>query len=159
MFKKIFATLICFVALCSCSAFATENDIADARVFFGQLISAYNSYNQNISSYFTPDAKISRVVIKPDGTKQTVDIPTKRYFDELNKGRVGAKLTGYKNRFEDISVTQSGTDGTIYLVAKRYPGKDKKGLDASYTIVKTDKGFKVKSESWDTTVQSFLNKQ
>ena len=37
--------------------------------------------------------------------------------------------------------------------------KDKKGLDAEFTIVKTPEGYKISEEKMETTVQRFLSEK
>jgi|GEM_PF-1086827 len=150
------ALMLCFAAVFAAKAFAA--DVEEVKKFFNSFTSALNSYSADVPDYFTNDAKIYRVVIKKDGTKESVQVPFDRYVSELNKGKIGAKLVGYTNRFENISVTKSDAKN-FKLTAKRFPMDDTKGTDVTYVITDTGNGLKIKSESWDTTVQKFLNEK
>lgn len=154
MLKKIFIILAIFLFS---SYVLAEDDTADVKAFFYKYINALNAYSSALPSYYSSNAQIIRVVIKPDGTKQSVNVPFDRYIKELNKGKATAKIVGYKNRFGDVQISGSGDNYKI--TATRYPNRDKTGLSASYNIIKSGDNFKIQTESWDTTVQKFLNEK
>ena len=152
MFKKIIILFVCVFAFLQ-QAYA--DDLADVQSFFNSFVSASNTYSTNLPYYYVPNAKIIRVVHKPDGTKQSVIIPFERYLSELKKGAALAKTVGYKNRYDNQKITKSGND--YKLSAIRIPRNDKTGLEAYFIITKTPRGWKIKEESMGTTVQRFLN--
>lgn len=152
MFKKIIMSLVCIFTL-ALGAYADE--ISDVQAFFNNFVNASNTYSTSIPSFYISNAKIVRVVHKPDGTKQAVVIPFERYLQELKKGAALAKTVRYKNRYVNQKVTKVGND--YKLSATRIPRNDASGLPAYFIITKTPSGYKIKEESMGTTVQKFLN--
>ncbi len=151
MFKKIIMLLLPLFVFVP-SAFADE--VQDVQAFFNSFVNASNTYATNIPNYYVKNAKIVRVVYKPDGTKQAVVIPFDRYLQELKKGAALARTVRYKNRYENQKVTKVGND--YKLSAIRIPRNDKSGLPAYFIITKTQNGWKIKEESMGTNVQKFL---
>ena len=85
----------------------------------------------------------------------SLSLIVKNYVDQLKKGAKLAKMVGYSNKYTNIDVKKiNGSDYKISAI--RTPMKDKKGLPFYFIVTKTDKGYKVKEESMDTTVQKFL---
>ena len=152
MLKKLILSLVCFLAVPLCS-FADET--ADVSAFFNSFVNASNTYSTSIPSYYVANAKIVRVVHKPDGTKQAVVIPFDRYLSELKKGATLAKTVRYKNRYVNQKIVKSGSD--YKLSAIRIPRNDATGLPAYFIITKTPQGWKIKEESMGTNVQKFLD--
>lgn len=152
MFKKLILSLALLLGF-TFAAWADE--VQEVQQFFDSFVNASNTYATNLPSYYVPNAKIVRVVHKPDGTKQPVVIPFDRYLLELKKGAALAKTVRYKNRYENQKVTKVGND--YKLSAIRIPRNDKTGLPASFIITKTPQGWKIKEESMGTNVQKFLN--
>ena len=77
MMKKLFALFAVFVAagvmMIANAATATPEQ---ALAFFNKYIDAANSYSETITDFYSPNAKIIRVVMKPDGTTATVTADT-----------------------------------------------------------------------------------
>ena len=134
-------------------AFADE--LSDVREFFDSYIKAANSYKKNIPDYYSPEARIIRVVIKPDGSKQSVEFNVEDYMRQLKKRSKLARIVRYKNRYEDIQVSELGS-GKYKISALRYPMRDKIGLNFYFIVENTDNGYKVIEESMETDVQDFL---
>lgn len=152
MFKKLILSLALLLGF-TFAAWADE--VQEVQQFFDSFVNAANTYSTNLPNYYVNNAKIVRVVYKPDGTKQSVIIPFDRYLSELSKGAALAKTVRYKNRYENQKVTKVGND--YKLSAIRIPRNDKTGLPASFIITKTPQGWKIKEESMGTNVQKFLN--
>ena len=152
MIKKITLCLICLIAF---YVSAKADEISDVQTFFNNFVNASNSYSTNLPRYYVPNAKIIRVVYKPNGSKKSVVIPFDRYLQELKKGAALAKTVNYKNRYVNQKIVKIGND--YKLSATRIPRNDKTGLDAYFIITKTSNGYKIKEESMGTTVQKFLN--
>ena len=134
-------------------AFADE--LSDVREFFDSYVKAANSYKKNIPDYYSPEARIIRVVIKPDGSKQSVEFNVEDYMRQLKKRSKLARIVRYKNRYEDIQVSELGS-GKYKISALRYPMRDKICLNFYFIVVNTDNGYKVIEESMETDVQDFL---
>ncbi len=152
MIKKLLLSLLCLFAL-PIAAFADE--LTDVQTFFNNFVNAANTYSTSLPNYYVKNAKIVRVVYKPDGTKQSVVIPFDRYLSELSKGAVLAKTVRYKNRYENKKFTKVGADYKITAI--RIPRNDTSGLPAYFIATKTPQGWKIKEESLGTKVQKFLD--
>ncbi len=150
MFKKILLILCAFLCL-QTFVFADETDV---RNFFNSYVEAANSYSTNIPDYYLPNARIIRVVHKPDGTKVKVLFPMSAYTEQMKKSSGLAKLVRYSNRYENVKISPVGEDYKI--TATRIPMKDKVGLPFHFIVTETNDGYKVKEESMDTKVQDFL---
>lgn len=151
MKKYFFVFLVmCFSFLCS---FADE--IQDVQCFFNQYIDAANSYSCNYFDYYCDNAKIIRVVEKPDGTQQTVYIPFDRYKKEVKKSGKLAKLRNYKNRYSNVKIHPIGNDYKV--LAMRTPSTSDYKIPAYFIVGKDADGqWKIKEESMNTRVQKFL---
>ncbi len=163
MFKR-FILCLCFLvyantlpAFCD-SAPITESEANEVEKFFDSYVDSANNYKDDLVSHYTDDAKIVRVVIKPDGTKQPVTIPMPRYINELKKGKITAKLVKYKNTYTNKKYEKM-SDSEFKINAKRFPFKDKTGLKAEFIVIKTPNGFKIKEEKMETNVQRFLSEK
>ena len=154
MIKKIISGLCFFIIAISPSladsAPITDKEIKEIEQFFNSYINSANTYKNNFIDHYSKDAVIERVVIKPDGTKQTVSIPMKRYIKELKLGRKTAKLIRYKNFY---------TNKKYEKISMRIPFKDKKGLNAEFKVIKTPNGYKISEEKMETNVQRFLSEK
>lgn len=146
--------IICIVILFGhISAFADE--IQDVQCFFNQYIDAANSYSTDYFKYYSDNAKIVRVVEKPDGTTQSVNIPLAKYKDEAQKSTKLMKLRKYKNRYFNVKITKHGKDYKV--AALRMPSTSDYKIPAHFIIGKDSSGnWKIKEESMNTKVQRFL---
>ena len=155
MFKKFLSLLICLYTMffMNC-AFADE--LEDVQKFFDNYVQAANSYSKTVVDYYLPNANIVRVVLKPDGTTQSVNFPMERYKKELKKGQPLARLSRYKNKYTEKKFEKL-PDGDYKISALRTPNGDKKALPFYFIVTKTENGWKVKEESMQTTVQKLLS--
>ena len=151
MLKKLFLTLFA-ILLFQTGAFADE--ITDVKNFFQSYVDAANSYSHKVVDFYLPNAKITRVVHKKDGTKVAKNFPMSEYAKQMKMGAAAGKIAGYKNTYTNRVVTKVGND--FKLSATRTPGDDKTGLPCHFIITNTPSGYKFKEESMDTTVQKFL---
>ena len=150
--KKIFLTLI-LSSLFATSVFA--DDKTDVLKQFDNYVNDANSYSESIPNYYLNDAKIIRVVNKKQGGQASVEIPYDRYFKEMEAHSKIAKLTGYKNRYENRKIEKVGNDYKVS--ANRIPRNDKEGLPSHFVFTKVGSTWKIKEESMTTNVQTFLN--
>lgn len=162
MIKKIISGLCFFIIAISPSladsAPITDKEIKEIEQFFNSYINSANTYKNNFIDHYSKDAVIERVVIKPDGTKQTVSIPMKRYIKELKLGRKTAKLIRYKNFYTNKKYEKIG-ENEYKITSMRIPFKDKKGLNAEFKVIKTPNGYKISEEKMETNVQRFLSEK
>ena len=152
--KKFICVLCVFFCL-----FVTANadDIQDVKSFFNEFVDAANNYSSDYFNYYSDDAKIIRVVQKPDGTEESVDIPFERYKIEARKTSKLARLRNYKNKYFNINIFPLGEDYKI--TAMRMPSTSDYKIPAYFVIGKDSNGnWKIKEESMNTKVQKFLSK-
>ena len=113
-----------------------------------------NSYDKRLLELYSPDVKIIREVIKPDGEKVRVNIPPKRFFHELKIGQKTAKLRRYKNKYKNI--TAEKVPNGIKISAVRQPTNESYWLNMYQILQPTDSGYKITEEMMQTKVQTFL---
>lgn len=150
--KKIF--LIWAFLFSSLNA-SFSDEIQDVQCFFNQYINAANTYSCDYFDFYCDNAKIIRVVEKPDGSEQAVDIPLERYKSEVKKSSKLARLRKYKNKYFNIKISPVGQDYKI--VAMRMPSTSDYKVPAYFIVGKDSSGkWKIKEESMNTRVQKFL---
>ncbi len=133
------------------------DDIEDVENFFNEYVNAANSYSNDYFKYYSNNAKIVRVVEKPDGTEEAVNIPLERYKSEAKKSTKLMKLRKYKNKYFNIKITRQGKDYKV--AALRMPSTSDYKIPAHFIIGKDTNGdWKIKEESMNTKVQRFLDK-
>ena len=99
--KKLLVTLCVFVMGMAANAATPE----EVLTFFNKYVNAANTYSETVVDYYAPNAKIIRVVLKPDGTTATVTADTKQYFNQMRIGANAAKITKYKNYYTNRKIT------------------------------------------------------
>ncbi len=152
--RKFFVLLILGICI-NLQCFADE--IQDVQCFFNEYIDAANSYSSDYFKYYSDNAKIIRVVEKPDGTKESVNIPIERYKSEAKKSTKLMKLRKYKNHYFNVKITRFGKDYKV--AALRMPSTSDYKIPAHFIIGKDNNGnWKIKEESMNTKVQRFLDK-
>ena len=105
---------------------------------------------------YSPNAKIIRQVVKPDGSTVDVSTDTATYIKQMKIGQAGAKLRKYKNNYSNIVVTP--LDSGAYKVSSlRQPSGEDYKLK-TYMIVKkqSDGKWLITEEMMQTKVQTFL---
>ena len=153
--KKVICLYLLLFAFCL-TGFADETQ--EVQQFFNNYVDAANNYNTDYFKYYSDNAKIIRVVEKPDGTTQSVNIPLSRYKSEAKKSSVLARLRRYKNKYLNIRLSKHGNDYKIS--AERMPSTSDYKVPAEFVIGKDENGeWKIKEESMNTRVQRFLNEQ
>lgn len=147
-----FATFLVFIM----PLFSFANEIQDVQCFFNEYVEAANSYSNDYFKYYSDNAKIIRVVEKPDGTEQSVNIPLERYKIEAGKSAKLMKLRKYKNSYSNIRIIPFGKDYKV--AAMRMPSTSNYKIPAHFIIGKDPNGeWKIKEESMNTKVQRFLD--
>lgn len=151
--------IISLAALCIIfnTLFTFAKTPQEAISFFHKYSLYANTYNEELLKMYSPNVKIIREVIKPEGGTERVIIPSQRFFKELKFGQKTAKLKKYKNQYRNITV-QKLPDG-IKISAERQPSKETYWLKMYQILDNTDNGFVIKEEMMQTKVQTFLHQK
>ena len=151
--KKILSFIAIFGFLLGTQVLA--DDATDAKAFFNSYVNAANTYSTTIPDFYSPNAKIIRQVVKPDGTLVNVDTDTATYIKQLKLGQATAKLRKYKNTYRNISVSK--VSNGYKVSAERQPSGETYWLKTYQIVQKQPNGkWKVVEEMMQTKVQSFL---
>ncbi len=153
--KKILLTLLAILML-NTTVFAASTK-QEALAFFNKYVNAANTYDSNVTTMYSPTARIIREVVKPDGSIVTRVTNTQRYISEMKKSQIVAKVRNYKNTYTNIKVEQTGTD-TYKISSLRQPSGESYKLKA-YTVVKKQPNGKwlITEEMMQTKVQMLIN--
>lgn len=136
---------------------ANADEVRDIQCFFNRYIDAANNYSCDYFDFYSENAKIIRVVEKPDGSTEEVNIPLDRYKCEAKKSSKLARLRKYKNRYFNVKIFPQGEDYKI--TALRMPSTSDYKIPAYFIVGKNSEGeWEIKEESMNTKVQKFLNK-
>ena len=151
--KKIFALVTAL--LIGTGAFAMTAD--DALSFFTKYVNDANAQSPKLVDYYSPNAKIVRVVMLPDGKTESVTTDMKEYTRQLKIGANLAKLNKYKNFYTERKVTKVGNDYKI--TCKRQPSTSDYKLPAHFIIGTDANGdMKIKEEMMYTKQTAILKK-
>ncbi len=152
--KKIFTLLFVLIALSLTTLAATSDD---AIKFFNSYVNAANSYSTTLPEFYSPNARIIRQVVKPDGELVDRETNTARYISEMKKGQAVAKVRHYKNYYSNITAAKIN-DTTYKISALRQPSGESYKLK-TYMIVQQQPSGKwlIIEEMMQTKVQLFLN--
>lgn len=153
--KRVLSTILLFGVFLLTGLQAFADDAADAKAFFESYVNAANNYSPTIEQMYSPNAKIIRQVIKPDGSLVDVTTNTATYIKQMKIGQAGAKMRKYKNNYSNITVAKAG-DG--YKVSSlRQPSGESYKLK-TYMIVKKQPNGKwlITEEMMQTKQQIFL---
>ena len=131
------------------------NDSQEALKFFNSYVSAANSYSPTVATMYSPNAKIIRQVVKPDGTLVNVNTDTATYVKQMRLGQAGAKLRGYKNTYTNVSVAPMG-NGSYKISSLRQPSGENYKLKTYMVVKKVNGSWKITEEMMQTKVQTFL---
>jgi len=152
LMKKIILMLTMFF-LALTPAFA--DDKADAIRFFNDYVKAANTYNPVITTLYSPNAKIIRQVVKPDGTTANAYTDTKTYITQMKLSQSVAKLRKYTNSYSDIKAEQVSTGYKIS--ALRQPAGESYKLKTYMVVTKQPNGkWLITEEMMQTKEQIFL---
>ena len=151
--KKILLTLSLLFITTLCPALA--DDKQDALQFFNDYVKAANTYNPIITTLYSPNAKIIRQVVKPDGTTANAYTDTKTYIKQMKPGQAGAKLRHYTNAYSDIKVEKVSNGYKISSL--RQPAGETYKLKTYMIVTKQpDNKWLITEEMMQTKEQIFL---
>lgn len=150
--KKILVLLL-FLLTSTLVVFA--DDKQEALNFFYSYVNGANSYSPVITEMYSPNAKIIRQVVKPDGTTVDVFTNTATYIKQMKIGQAGAKLRHYKNNYTNVVATPVA--GGYKISSLRQPSGETYKLK-TYMIVKKQPNGKwlITEEMMQTKEQIFL---
>ena len=151
--KKFILSVFSFFLL-SLSVYADSEQ--EALKFFNSYVESANNYSPAVADMYSPNAKIIRQIIKPDGTTADAVTDTATYIKQMKLGQATAKLRHYKNDYSNIAVT-SLSGGAYKVSALRQPSGETYKLK-TYMIVKkqSDGTWKIIEEMMQKKVQMFL---
>ena len=151
--KKIFFTILAFMIV-SLSVFA--DDKQEALKAFNNYTNLANTYNTEMFNFYSPNAKIIRQVIKPDGGLVNVLTDTSTYITQMKIGQVGAKARKYKNNYTNVVATPISA-GKVKVSSVRHPSVDNDSLKAYMIFQKQPNGkWLIIEEMMQTRQQIFL---
>lgn len=151
---KKFLTTLSLIIAGTLAVFADGRQ--EALSFFNSYVNAANTYSNSVGDMYSPNAKIIRQVIKPDGTTADAVTDTATYLKQMKLGQAGARIKGYKNNYTNISVTEM-SNGAYKISSLRQPSGESYKLK-TYMIVKKQPNGKwlITEEMMQTKVQMFL---
>lgn len=151
-FIRIFISVWLIMINC---ALVLADDSIEAVKFFKKYVTAANSYDSAILDMYSPNARIIRQVIKPDGELVNIETDTKTYLKQLKIGETTAKLRKYKNSYTNIK-SQKVQNG-YKISSMRQPSGEKYRLMTYMIVQKQPNGeWKIVEELMQTKVQTFL---
>lgn len=153
--KKLLSIIAIFGLFMCVGLKAFADDAADAKAFFNSYINAANTYNPALLNYYSPNAKIIRQVIKPNGQLVNVSTDTATYIKQLKLGQATAKLRKYKNTYRNITVAK--VSNGYKVSSERQPSGETYWLKTYMVVQKQSNGqWKIVEELMQTKEQIFL---
>ena len=153
--KKLLSILMIFGLFLISNLQVFADDSQEALNFFNSYVTAANSYSPTVATMYSPNAKIIRQVVKPNGELVNVNTNTATYIKQMKIGQAGAKMRGYKNTYTNVSVTSLG-NGSYKVSSLRQPKGETYKLK-TYMIVKKINGkWQITEELMQTKEQIFL---
>lgn len=151
--KKFLSIIFTIFCLGSLQVFA--DDSAEVLKFFNNYVNAANNYSSTVADYYSPNAKIIRQVVKPDGTTANAYTNTSTYITQMKIGQAGAKLRGYKNYYSDVKVQSLGK-GSYKVSSLRQPIGETYKLKTYMIVKKVNGKWQIVEELMQTKQQIFL---
>ena len=151
--KKIALSIVVSILLCLSVMADGKQEALD---FFYGYVNAANTYSSTVATMYSPDAKIIRQVVKPDGTTQDVQTNTSTYITQMKLGQAGAKLRHYKNNYTNVSVVPL-SNGKYKISSLRQPSGETYKLKTYMIVQKQPNGkWLIVEEMMQTKEQIFL---
>lgn len=150
--KKI---LITFFTIIFASTIAFADDLQIAKDKFNIYVNAANSYNPQLIKFYSPNAKIIRQVVKPDGSTANATTDMATYAKQMKLSQSTAKIRNYKNKYKNVTATRVANG--VKVEALRQPMQDNYWLK-TYQIWKRqpDGNWVIIEEMMQTKQQIFL---
>jgi len=151
--KKTILSILTLLFVSSC---AFPDDSTEALKFFNSYVDAANNYSPEVAEKYSPNAKIIRQVIKPDGTTVNVETDTATYIKQMKIGQAGAKLRKYKNNYTNIVVTPLANNSYKVSSLRQPSGEDYKLKTYMVVTKQPNNKWLITEELMQTKVQTFL---
>lgn len=153
--RKFLLFLFTGLFFLSGAAVFADTEEQDALKFFKQYINAANNYSPELVQMYSPEAKIIRQVIKPDGELVDVETDTDTYISQMKMGQKGAKMRKYKNTYSNIKAEK--VQNGYKISSLRQPSGEKYKLKTYMIVQKQASGkWLIVEEMMQTKVQTFL---
>ncbi len=131
------------------------DDLETAKTKFNSYVFAANSYSPKLLDYYSPNAKIIRQVVKPDGTTANATTDMATYAMQMKISQGTAKLRNYKNKYKNV--TAQKVENGIKVSALRQPMNDNYWLKTYQIWQKQPNGnWVIIEEMMQTKQQIFL---
>ncbi len=153
--KNLFCLFVSILILCVFNSAVLADDNQEALKFFKEYVTAANNYDPEVVNMYSPNAKIIRQVVKPDGSLVDVETDADTYIKQLKIGQTTAKIRRYKNSYTDVTLQK--VDKGYKISSLRQPTGETYKLK-SYMIVQKqpDGKWLIVEELMQTKVQTFL---
>lgn len=147
----LFISLILFMAI---PVFA--DDMETAKQNFTNYVYAANNYSPSLLNYYSPNAKIIRQVVKPDGSTVNATTDMATYAKQMKISQSTAKMRKYKNKYKNVSATRVANG--IKVSSLRQPMDDNYWLQTYQIWQKQPNGnWVIIEEMMQTKQQIFLH--
>lgn len=151
--KKLLTILILVLALVAPKVFASDE--AEVMQAFNTYVNAANNYSPSILGMYSPNARIIRQVVRPDGTTANATTNMKVYAQQMKISQTVAKVNRYTNKYRNPHVIKVSKG--YKLVALRQPMKDSYWLKMYQIWQKQPNGkWLIVEEMMQTKEQIFL---
>ncbi|MGN1124969.1 MAG: hypothetical protein ACI4SM_02165 [Candidatus Gastranaerophilaceae bacterium] len=151
---KKFALILLVLFTTQITVFA--DDLTTVKGLFNQYVKAANTYNPSLLNYYSPNAKIIRQVVKPNGELVNATTNMQTYTKQMKISQGTAKVRHYTNKYSNISATQ--TNRGVKISALRQPMKESYWLKTYQIWQKQSNGsWKIVEEMMQTKEQIFLH--
>lgn len=151
---KKFALILLVLFTTQITVFA--DDLTTVKGLFNQYVKAANTYNPSLLNYYSPNAKIIRQVVKPNGELVNATTNMQTYAKQMKISQGTAKVRHYTNKYSNISATQ--TNRGVKISALRQPMKESYWLKTYQIWQKQSNGsWKIVEEMMQTKEQIFLH--
>ena len=151
--KKLLFTIFTLMIF---SLSVLADDKQEALAAFNSYVKTANSYDTAVTAFYTPNAKIIRQVIKPDGGLVDVITDTPTYVKQLKISQTVARTRKYKNNYTNVVVTPISA-GKVKISSVRHPSLDNDSLKVYMIFKKQPNGkWLIAEEMMQTRQQIFL---
>ena len=131
------------------------DDAQEALKFFNNYVNAANTYSPTLPTYYSPNAKIIRQVVKPDGGTANAYTDTATYVKQMKIGQATAKLRKYTNSYSNVTIQSLG-NGQYKISSLRQPKGETYKLKTYMIVKKINGNWKIIEELMQTKEQIFL---
>lgn len=147
--------LITFISIVTTITIAFADDLQTAKDNFSKYVYAANNYSPQLLKFYSPNAKIIRQVVKPDGSTANATTDMATYATQMKISQGTAKLRNYKNKYKNVTATRVANG--IKVEALRQPMNDKYWLKTYQIWQKQHDGnWIIIEEMMQTKQQIFL---